>query len=1092
MNTRTIKGASLIVVVAMVAMVFAGVQIQAAPAGAYTRYGDGGANVAPASTTISAWIDGVEYGLNTSSVTGTYTIETAGDDIFDTTMKIGGLNGETVRYVLGTERLMTGQLSRFATQNAAFTAWGITLGALTEAAAGSQARLLKINNVSSQSTLESAAGVPNDYIVIWNPAGATIDITTYSIAVGAAAAQPIIAGDIWTYRMYAWTTNPVPVSGFIAINMAKWGGLATAGNSIKLIHTATGFIVDRVEYGNIADPQNTIMTNATAPGSAQQIRRTAAGADTNSCSVDFSAPVAQWLPQDLIAPTVNAGSDETRNALFSTTAGRVTPASITDTGGSGVSAVVSWTSVPAGVVFGTPASLTTTISAPAGNGVTYTIRLTGYDNAGNSAWDEFTLLWDTVGPTVNAGSDETRNAVFSSTAGRVTPASASATGAAITTYAWTSAPAGVIFGTPAALTTTISAPAGEVTYTVRLTVTDAATNAVFDEFTLLWDTVGPTVNAGSDETKDAIFTTTVPADRTVISSASATGAPISTYAWTAAPAGVVFGTPAALTTTITAAVGVYTVTLTVTDAAGNVVADSFQLTWNPPATAWATATGPTGTGAVGITITYTYSVAPAPTSVDLYYTLDTVSPWTWVWAVNDAPVDGSIAYVLPGNGVYSFYASAVGGGSVEPNPPAPTDAPEIGTYTVGSSKLFGPSAPLNVRIWLVGSQALATAVNISWNAVAGATGYNIYRGTTPYSIDFGTPLNGGVPIVALQYVDAGAIAGSAQYYYSVRAIAGGVESASSATVGKYTMPLQINYNVFGIPLELFPERTDYLGHLMCDWRLIRATSVDRVPNATTIFTFTYATQSWKSRSSTTPDAIAHVAINPQEDGIEIFMQVADSYTWLGTPAEQVRKANFTGVTPLAAPANFKVRWAGVLGGSNNDVRLTWDAVPGADHYHVYTSTTRSLANFNFVAAPAYSGVALTWDDAGANTTVGAKYYIVVAVDGDGDLGDSAYAVGKYTRSLLKNYNVFTTPFEVFRGRADYLGHQLCDWRLVRATSQDRIPLSTTIFTFTYATQSWKSRSSTTPDAIAHVQIPTMGSGVEVFLSDPSTYTWLST
>ncbi|MFH0816436.1 MAG: hypothetical protein V1934_06445 [Methanobacteriota archaeon] len=403
-----------------------------------------------------------------------------------------------------------------------------------------------------------------------------------------------------------------------------------------------------------------------------------------------------------------------------------------------------------------------------------------------------------------------------------------------------------------------------------------------------------------------------------------------------------------------------------------------------------------------------------------------------------------------------------------------------------ATKTYGPAAPTNVRTWLVGSQALATDVNVSWNAVAGATGYNIYRGTAPYSIDFAAPLNGGVPIVALQYVDAGAIAGAPQYYYSVRSVAGGVESATSETVGKYTMSLLAGYNAFGCPLALFPERVDYQGHLLCDWRLIRATSADRIPNATTIFTYTYATQSWKGRAATTPDAIPHTVINPHDDGLLMYMSQADSYTWVGWPAEQIRTANFSGATPLSAPGNFHVEWSGA------DIRLTWDAVVGANRYEVYTATSRSLMNYNF-ASPAYSGTNLFWVDAGANTTVGQKYYIVVAVDGDGDKGDSSYAAGKCTRSLGAGYNAITTPFESFRGHTDTQGHQLCDWTLIDGGSPfsyRRIPNATVAFTFDVSGQRWVGRSSSTPEFVSHRILEVQGMGMMVYMGAAGTYTWV--
>ena len=68
-----------------------------------------------------------------------------------------------------------------------------------------------------------------------------------------------------------------------------------------------------------------------------------------------------------------------------------------------------WTG-PAEVVFGTPALEDTTVSATA-DGV-YVCTLTVTDNAGNSAFDTFTLTWDTTNPVVNAGTDATVNVLY--------------------------------------------------------------------------------------------------------------------------------------------------------------------------------------------------------------------------------------------------------------------------------------------------------------------------------------------------------------------------------------------------------------------------------------------------------------------------------------------------------------------------------------------------------------------------------------------------------------------------------------------------------------------------------------------------------
>ncbi|MEA2144113.1 MAG: hypothetical protein QOI64_2543 [Solirubrobacteraceae bacterium] len=74
------------------------------------------------------------------------------------------------------------------------------------------------------------------------------------------------------------------------------------------------------------------------------------------------------------------------------------------------------------------------------------------------------------------------------------------------------------------------------------------------------------------------------------------------------------------------------------------------------------------------------------------------------------------------------------------------------------------------------------AIQVSWSAVAGATGYNVYRRTTG-AFDDASPLNGATPIATTSYSDPGAgLSGGTTYRYVVRAVAGSpsAESASSS------------------------------------------------------------------------------------------------------------------------------------------------------------------------------------------------------------------------------------------------------------------------------------------------------------------------
>lgn len=141
-------------------------------------------------------------------------------------------------------------------------------------------------------------------------------------------------------------------------------------------------------------------------------------------------------------------------------------------------------------------------------------------------------------------------------------------------------------------------------------------------------------------------------------------------------------TIATITHTAFASDTLYWVNITAaTDVAGNALVPlpysfSFTTVLIPDATA--TAIGPVGgpTNATAAILAYTWSGIPA--SVNLYYTTD--GGTSWALAGNDATVDGNYTFTLTDAGTYGWIASAVGGGSVEPSPPADGTAPEAASY----------------------------------------------------------------------------------------------------------------------------------------------------------------------------------------------------------------------------------------------------------------------------------------------------------------------------------------------------------------------------------------------------------------------------
>jgi hypothetical protein len=75
--------------------------------------------------------------------------------------------------------------------------------------------------------------------------------------------------------------------------------------------------------------------------------------------------------------------------------------------------------------------------------------------------------------------------------------------------------------------------------------------------------------------------------------------------------------------------------------------------------------------------------------------------------------------------------------------------------------------------------ALDGRVDLAWQPVSGATGYTVYRGTMAASITTLLTASGGV--AGTSFSDTTAANGT-MYFYAVRAVAGGVESANSLTV----------------------------------------------------------------------------------------------------------------------------------------------------------------------------------------------------------------------------------------------------------------------------------------------------------------------
>jgi PGF-CTERM protein len=209
-------------------------------------------------------------------------------------------------------------------------------------------------------------------------------------------------------------------------------------------------------------------------------------------------------------------------------------------------------------------SRSTTITDVANGGVQASVDV--HYSSGTAA---FTV--DSTAPNADAGSDVTAEAGNSVNF----DASSSSDNRAVDTYEWDFDGDGVTDATGATASKTFSTPG---TYTVTLTVTDAAGNSDTDTRTVtVQDTIAPTASIGSDRSITEGDSVSFDA------SGSMDLVGITSYSWDFDDDGVTDATGATPTHTFSTA-GTFTVTLTVSDAAGNTDTATLTVDVSEPST----------------------------------------------------------------------------------------------------------------------------------------------------------------------------------------------------------------------------------------------------------------------------------------------------------------------------------------------------------------------------------------------------------------------------------------------------------------------------------------------------------------------------
>lgn len=340
MHSRTI--AAVAVIVSLIGVAFVTIPFaEAAPPQPHTFFGiarDAGGTPLPFGTRITAWVDGVDYSNGTSVYVSApnpfnYDMDVFGDNHTDfstdntPTIKTGGDFNDEIMFVAGDLTNYKASNPQQVFTGKDFWATGLSENLdLTLAAAGSQPGLPKIGRITTR-----PADGWSQYLYLCNPTPSVIDASLYFIEkpVPGSFSGPIHA-----------LTGLIPAGGRLYVNLTSWGpteNLTATGDALKLVWNnppggpafqGSDIIVDRVEFnltfsGTFIEPVNTIMTDATAPGFGQEIRRIGVDTcqDTNNNSVDFGImpetgrPVAGNTPPTVTISTPSGSEDWTGNTI---------------------------------------------------------------------------------------------------------------------------------------------------------------------------------------------------------------------------------------------------------------------------------------------------------------------------------------------------------------------------------------------------------------------------------------------------------------------------------------------------------------------------------------------------------------------------------------------------------------------------------------------------------------------------------------------------------------------------------------------------------------------------------------------------------
>jgi hypothetical protein len=302
------------------------------------------------------------------------------------------------------------------------------------------------------------------------------------------------------------------------------------------------------------------------------------------------------------------------------------------------------------------------------------------------------------------------------------------------------------------------------------------------------------------------------------------------------------------------------------------------------------------------------------------------------------------------------------------------------------------------------AQVGTSDMSLNWDSCTsgfGADEFVIYGGTSPTALDFTSPLS--TIYNNNSWVHVNILQSYSEYYYAIRSknsTLGGL-SISSYTFGYWTRQFEQGINSFALPLA--PTGSYNISYL-----------ADNIPN-TNYIRWMDIDGNWVKHDTSMDEGQNDIIVTIGK-GYEIELTTTENYRFSGIPGATVRYRE----NQLPAPTGFNLS----VNYTTGNVDLTWDEVPGADHYIIYRASSRKELNDLDLVPLHTTHVAIpseTWyTDPGALAVSGTEYYYTVGAvkfAGDSVGYNTSYSIGIMNIEYSPGYNTMSLPFGICTQRS---------------------------------------------------------------------------